>query len=293
MKKFSLILAVLVVTLAGCGSSQESDKIQIMTTVYPLELMAGEIGGDNVDVSGVYPAGADLHTYEPTSRDLAAMAESDIVFYVSDEEETFVNSVAVDDTDTLYINVSQDVKFKNVIGDEYYTDGLINDPHFWLSPKKDMVALDVILTAITNIDSENKDLYQANHDDLYNRLSTVDRAYTEFADTQENPIIVAHDAYGYLESDYGIEYYALYGESHDEEPSSSFIAQLIDLINTNGIKYIYSEQNDEHNEVIEQIASETNSTIEVLNNMSTKVSGSDSTLDELLLSNLDKMGLSQ
>ena len=89
MKTTSLILLVLLLTLftAACGnkeatSSEEDKTIQIYTTVYPLQYFAERIGGDAVNVASIYPAGANEHTFEPTQKDMIALADADLFFYI-------------------------------------------------------------------------------------------------------------------------------------------------------------------------------------------------------------------
>ncbi len=92
MKKMISLLAVMVLTLAGCGatSATDSEKIQVVTTVYPIYDMVYQIGGENVEVTNVYPNGADIHEYELTSKDMAMVAESDLFFYVTEDATPFV-----------------------------------------------------------------------------------------------------------------------------------------------------------------------------------------------------------
>ncbi|RIP13987.1 zinc ABC transporter substrate-binding protein, partial [Staphylococcus gallinarum] len=65
-----MVLAFMVV-LAGCGkgesdNTKSNEKIKINTTVFPLKSFAEQIGGKHVEVNSIYPAGTDLHNYEPT-----------------------------------------------------------------------------------------------------------------------------------------------------------------------------------------------------------------------------------
>ena len=44
-----------------------------------------QIGGKYVDVKSIYPAGADLHSYEPTQKDMMSAAKSDLFIYTGDD----------------------------------------------------------------------------------------------------------------------------------------------------------------------------------------------------------------
>lgn len=72
------------------SSTSEDNKLSIYTTVYPLTYFTERIGGDYVDVSSIYPAGANEHTFEPTQKDMMALADADLFFYIGLGLEGFV-----------------------------------------------------------------------------------------------------------------------------------------------------------------------------------------------------------
>lgn len=106
-KQVTVILFFLVsIFLTGCNDAQNStaeksdNKIDIYTTVYPLQYFAQEIGGEYVNVETVYPPGTDEHTFEPSQKDIIKMAESDLFFYIGYNLEGFVTkaeSILVDE----------------------------------------------------------------------------------------------------------------------------------------------------------------------------------------------------
>ena len=68
------------------------DQISIYTTVYPLQYFAERIGGDAVNVQSIYPPGADEHTFDPTQKDMIALADADLFFYIGLGLEGFVEN---------------------------------------------------------------------------------------------------------------------------------------------------------------------------------------------------------
>lgn len=91
-----------IILLVACGTEDEVDgnnteeqqtQLEVYTTLYPLEYFTNEIGGEFVDVTSILPAGADAHTYEPTSRMMVDIAESDLFIYTSDEFEAYASSI--------------------------------------------------------------------------------------------------------------------------------------------------------------------------------------------------------
>ncbi|QUG42462.1 zinc ABC transporter substrate-binding protein [Psychrobacillus sp. INOP01] len=87
----------LLLFLAACGNSEEKvenekQQVQVYTTVYPLQYFAERIGGESVDVSSIYPAGANEHTFEPTQKDMMSLADADLFFYIGLGLEGFVEN---------------------------------------------------------------------------------------------------------------------------------------------------------------------------------------------------------
>ena len=70
--------------------SDNKNVLDIYTTVYPLQFIAEQIGGDSVDVKTIYPPGTDEHAYEPSQRDMIDLAEADLFFYIGLGLESFV-----------------------------------------------------------------------------------------------------------------------------------------------------------------------------------------------------------
>lgn len=86
--------------LIGCSSGDDSanatnsDKLTVYTSIYPFQYAVEKIGGDTVEAKTVYPPGADAHTYEPTSKDMTAIANSDAFIFIGEGMEGFATSAA-------------------------------------------------------------------------------------------------------------------------------------------------------------------------------------------------------
>lgn len=95
MKKFVILLFALFV-MSACSMKEESDdnNLKIYTSVYPLEYLVSEIGGDTVDTESIIPPGADGHSYEPTSKDMIKYADGDALVYVGEGMEAFSSDIA-------------------------------------------------------------------------------------------------------------------------------------------------------------------------------------------------------
>ena len=80
------LLAIAVV--AGCSGGDdldgegESAVVQVVTTTSFIADWAQNVGGDRVEVFSLAPTGADPHGFQPGARDVAKIADADIVFSV-------------------------------------------------------------------------------------------------------------------------------------------------------------------------------------------------------------------
>ncbi len=262
MKKIIMVLIICIITLSGCGEIKKSDKINIVTTISPLNKLVNVIGGDKVNVSSIYPIGADLHSYEPTTQDMKKITDSDMVFYVSDLEEPFIKKLAQNDENTNYIDMSQQVTLKKAIGTKLYDKaGSLIDPHFWLSPKKGLIINEIICSILIENDTDNQEYYKDNAKKSYTQLLKVDQDYKQLAKQEIKPIIISHEAFDYLVRDYSFDIIALSGIEEDDKPTSKKIQKIIDLIKKEQIKNIYVTQNDLNNPFIKQISQETKTNI--------------------------------
>ena len=81
-----ILLTVLTLLLAACSDDNKTnekvndDTLSIYTTVYPLQYFTERIGADHVSVKSIYPPGSNEHTFEPTQKDMIALADSDMCF---------------------------------------------------------------------------------------------------------------------------------------------------------------------------------------------------------------------
>ncbi len=73
------ILGVLVFT-AACGESDtDSDRLQVVATIYPLGYFAERVGGDRAEVNVLIGPGIEAHGFEPTASDLLALGDADVI----------------------------------------------------------------------------------------------------------------------------------------------------------------------------------------------------------------------
>lgn len=101
--KITKIFAVAGILLAlGCGSvfakkaKAETNKLKVVTTIFPEYDWAREVIGenaDNVELTLLLDNGVDLHSYSPSVKDIAKIQDADIFVYVGGESDEWVDEV--------------------------------------------------------------------------------------------------------------------------------------------------------------------------------------------------------
>ncbi len=242
MKK--LIVSLIVLFFVACFfialTSKNTDlpngKVKVSASFYPLAFFAKEVGGDLVEVSNLTPAGAEPHEYEPSIKDIEKIYKSQLFIYNGVGLDSWADKIAgnLNPKTTKTINMSSYfslIKIEN-----------IDDPHFWIDPKNNIKQVEVIADALTDIDPKNKDIYKKRADALKTKLSNLDLSIREgLSKCLLREIVTAHDAFEYFAERYNLRIVAISGVSPDEEPSAKKMAEIVDLVKKNGVKYVFFE----------------------------------------------------
>ena len=106
MKKIFTIFLALTMAVSlftGCGKKNaaengetDSDKLKIVTTIFPEYDWVKEILGDkaeNTDLTMLLDNGVDLHSYQPTADDIVKISDCDLFVHVGGESDGWVESV--------------------------------------------------------------------------------------------------------------------------------------------------------------------------------------------------------
>ena len=260
MKKITallLALFMLVGALAGCGKqndTNQTDKLSIVTTIFPEYDWVREILGDkadNAEITMLLDNGVDLHSYQPTADDIVKISDCDLFIYVGGESDEWVE-------DALRNAANGNMKVINlleVLGDSVKTEEIVEgmqeaehehedaeeheheeeaDEHVWLSLKNAKMLVRVISKALQELDPESKDIYAATADAYVKKLSALDAEYQTAVDAASNKTILFGDRFPfrYLVDDYGLRYYAAFvGCSTETEAgfeTISFLAKRVD-----------------------------------------------------------------
>ncbi len=296
------VAAMLVVALIIGGSAaafvlfvpqfENSGKLQVVASFYPLYFFSSEVGGERVEVHTLIPDNVEPHSWEPTPSDLIEVSEARIIVYNGQGFEPWIDSFlsAVDNPDLIQVDTS--VGIPPISSQDLEHTG--TDPHFWLDPLSAKIQVQNILAAFNQADPENASYYTNNADILMQRLDQLNHDYANgLANRTKNAIVTTHEGFNYMAKRYGFEAYAAVGISADQQPSPQDMARLTDLVNNLGLHYVFSEP-VYLDAVMEMIADETGVKVLVLDGVHGRA-GIHAHMDyfQIMYANLDnlKIGL--
>ena len=253
MKKITaLLLALLMLAgvLAGCGKQNDTnktDKLSIVTTIFPEYDWVREILGDKADsaeITMLLDNGVDLHSYQPTADDLIKISDCDLFVYVGGESDGWVEGAlkSAANKDRKVINLLE------ILGDSVKEEETVEgmqeeeedhgekeyDEHVWLSLKNARTLVGAISAALQELDPHDKDAYAANADAYGQKLSALDAEYQKAvsAGTYRTLLFGDRFPFRYLVDDYGLSYYAAFAGCSAESEASfetvSFLARKVD-----------------------------------------------------------------
>ncbi len=244
MKKVTALIltACLFFLLGGCAGQQAADegKLQVYTSFYTMYDFTKKIGGDRIACVNLVPTGVEPHDWEPSTSDIRNLENADIVIYNGAAMETWAEKVigSLSNDKLTVVEASAGIKLISKGNGEHDTD-----PHVWLNPQNAKLEMENIKNALVERDPDNKDYYEANYETYAVRLDELDKRYrTTLESCSLKDMVVAHEAFGYLCEAYGLNQVAIEGLQADSEPSVSRMAEIVDFVRENKVRYILYEE---------------------------------------------------
>ena len=247
-------------TSVFAAKAKKSDKLKVVTTIFPEYDWTREIIGDNaknVELTLLLGNGVDLHSYQPSIQDIAKISTADIFIYVGGESDDWVKDALKNATnknmkvikllETLGDKVkAEEVKEGMQAEEEEDEDEVEYDEHVWLSLKNAKILCAEISSVLCEKDPTNAAAYKSNLAAYTARLDTLDAKYAAAVKVGSKKTILFGDRFPfrYLVDDYGLDYFAAFvGCSAETEASFEtviFLAKKVDELGLNTVLKIES-----------------------------------------------------
>lgn len=250
-KALSVLLAAAV--LGGCAApaatatpeAAPAEPLRVVTTVFPVwdwvRAVAGE-DRENLDLTLLLDGSTDLHSYQPTAQDVAAIAGCDLFVYVGGASDAWVEEALAQshNPDRRTLNLME------LLGSRVYAEETVEgmepeagedhdhgeeetDEHIWLSLRNAGELSAAIADTLAELDPAHGARYTANAAAYGEQLNALDEQYAAAVESAPGKTLLFADRFPfrYLAEDYGLAYYAAFpGCSAETEASFETVAFL-------------------------------------------------------------------
>jgi len=248
-----LTAVVLLAVLGSAGCSQESagDQLTVVTTIFPLADFVKNVAGDKVEVVTLLRPGDSPHTYEPSSRDMKAVARARLLVVNGAGLDFWVERLKSAASDNLVMVDTYEVLEEGWLllwGDEHSHDDEEEhghegvNPHFWLDPVLAQKQVEAIASALAGVDPENRGFYLENAAAYIGELKSLDEEIRETTgEFSFREFIAFHASWTYFAERYDLVEAAVIQEAPGKEPSVAYMKYVVDLAKDLRVKAIFAE----------------------------------------------------
>ncbi len=252
---------------AASASLFGASKKSIVCATFPeydwVMNILGEKAG-SFDVTLLQNNGTDLHSYQPSVKDIAKISNADLFVYVGGESDQWVEKVVSQSVNKKQIVVNM----LEVLGDKVREEEIVEgmqaeeeeeheyhhhhgedeneeeveyDEHVWLSLNNAIDLTNVLCAEISKIDGGNASVYSKNAEAYTKQLAALDAEFKAAVKSAKKSTVLFGDRFPfrYLTDDYDLNYYAAFlGCSAESEASFEtiiFLANKIDELGLNAV----------------------------------------------------------
>jgi zinc transport system substrate-binding protein len=253
------ILLVFVAWWAGVpahAQNKPAGKVKAFVSILPAAYFVERVGGPNVEVSVLVGPGQDPHTFEPTPKLMAKLANAQVLFKMGFPfEETLIKKVGSSFKNVEVVDLQQGIKLRAMTEEESEAEEAEHghgeaeehgheheagemDQHSWLDPQLAKVQAKTIADTLIRLDPSRKDQYEKNLEGFQADLDAIhEQLKKALAPVKGKSFFVFHPAYGYFGDAYGLKQVPV--QIGGKEPTARQLARLIELAKEDGVRIIF------------------------------------------------------
>ena len=264
-----VFLISLTTSYAQENSTQEVNKLNLVTSVAPITNIVQNIGGEKINLIGLVPEGVNSHTFDLVPSDAIKINNADLIIIDGLNLETEVEKIAnnaiaknskihllkLGDNTVIKADWIFDFSFPKEKGDP--------NPHLWLNVDYAIKFANLTRDKLIEIDPSNTKYYTENSNKYTKLLKQLDNGIKKSIMTippENRKLLTYHDSWAYFAPRYGMTVIGAIQPSDFGEPSAKDVADLIDQVRAEKVPAIFASEVFPTN-IIDQIAKEGNITV--------------------------------
>ncbi len=257
-----LLTIMAVIAIAACSdegdastTTDSEEPLQVVTTTNIVADWARNVGGDRIAVMSLLPAGSDPHTYQPGARDVARIADSNLVLTIGLNLEdnwlqNLIENASVDESRIVILgDTINPIAFEESGAPQEEEEGEEHgpyDPHFWFDPNRVANAVTTIAEHLADIDPAGAKTYRVNAAAYATQLDELHTWTLErmgAVPANKRVLVTSHDSLSYFAVVYGFEVIGtvIVGGGTDIEPSAEHVGELAEIVKEHGVPAVFGE----------------------------------------------------
>jgi len=237
-------------------SPQAQAKLRVVTTIETLAQLVREVGADRVDASSLSHGYEDPHFVQSKPSLVVTLNRADAVAYVGLELEVGwlppliqqSRNAKIQQGQPGNIDCSQGIQVEDVptiAPDKLRALGDIHplgNPHYWIPPKNALGVARLIANRLIQLDPSGAAEYRAHLADFEKRLAQKSAEWQKRAAPLRGVKVVSyHKSWSYVAEWLGMQEIGYLEPKPGVPPSTQHTAQLITLMQKDGVKLILEE----------------------------------------------------
>jgi ABC-type Zn uptake system ZnuABC Zn-binding protein ZnuA len=248
------LLLVLAGALPACTSTSTPEdahgpvRVAVTTTVLAdfVRIVAGEeLRQGRVHVDRLLRPNVEPHDFEPSARDLVAVARADVLLANGAGLETFLGKLIRSAEPRVPVDeASRGIRLRNGANDPHDPGHAGVDPHIWHDPTNAVVMVRNVAAALSRVDRGAARVYRRNADRYVAALRRLDRWIRQrTADLRHRALVTNHDALGYYADRYRLHVIGAVIPSFDSsaEVSAYDVDHLVATIHSQRAGAVFAE----------------------------------------------------
>lgn len=237
----SSILGTLSALLLVTGAVAQDDRFKVATTFTVIADMARNVAGDAADVVSITKAGAEIHGYQPTPRDIIRAQDADLILWNGLNLELWFEQFFSNLSDVPSVTLTDGIEPMGITEGEY--TGKPN-PHAWMSLSGALIYVDNIRDAFIAHDPENAESYRVNAEaykqEITDTIAPLSAAI-QAVPVEQRWLVTCEGAFSYLIRDFNMRELYLWPINADQQGTPQQVRKVIDGVRENNIRAVFCE----------------------------------------------------
>jgi zinc transport system substrate-binding protein len=223
--------------------------LNVFVSILPQKYLAERIGGAHVQVSVLVGPGKSPETYEPTPRQMQALANAQVYFSLGSLafERTWLTRAQSANPTMLHVRTDKDIVLRTWHEEEggghkhdHHAHEL-HDPHIWTAPLLALRMAATMRDGLQQADPAHQQAYADAYAVLAAELESLDAELsTLLAPLKGSRFMIFHPSLGYFADAYGLRQITI--EEQGKEPGPKTLARLVTLAKKENIRVIFVQQ---------------------------------------------------